>query len=164
MTHDDIPAPAERTRLARGDPLSFSTHRRLLRAAEQGDVDAATAVVELSRSAQREAAIAQGIRRLRGRGRVMPRGTEASTPPLVAVPVAATAEAGQEQDLAAVLARATGTRHIGLGRALLNDATASRWRRPEARPGHAPDPADMGQAIGLATARRDRPAHRLDHF
>ena len=31
-----------------------------------------------------------------------------------------------------------------------------------ARPGHAPDPADAGQAIGLAAARREGPAHRLD--
>ena len=32
----------------------------------------------------------------------------------------------------------------------------------DARPGHAPDPADAGQAIGLAAARREGPAHRLD--
>src|SRR3712207_6197851 len=32
----------------------------------------------------------------------------------------------------------------------------------DARPGHPPDAADPGQAIGLAAARRERPAHRLD--
>src|SRR5918993_5875880 len=32
----------------------------------------------------------------------------------------------------------------------------------DARPGHTPDPADTGQAIGLTAARRDGPAHRLD--